>query len=86
MPENLKEEYHRPSWDDYFMEIVTVVGKRGTCDRGRSGCVITKEKRIISTGYVGSPIGLPHCDEAGHEMHTVLKEDGVQTGRSATSR
>lgn len=61
------------------MKIVEIVGSRGTCDRGRSGCVITKDKRIISTGYVGSPVGLPHCDEVGHEMHTVINEDGNQS-------
>ena len=71
-----KEKYKRPSWDEYFMEIVKMVGSRGTCDRGRSGSVITKDKRIISTGYVGSPIGIGHCDELGHEMHTVIHEDG----------
>lgn len=69
----------RPSWDEYFLALADMVGSRGTCDRGRSGCVITKDKRIISTGYVGSPVGLAHCDEVGHEMHTVTGEDGVQS-------
>jgi dCMP deaminase len=71
--------YKRPSWDEYFLNLVEVVGSRGTCERGRSGCVIAKEKRILSTGYVGSPIGLPHCDEVGHEMHTVKHEDGHES-------
>ena len=71
--------YNRPSWDEYFMKIVEMIGSRGTCGRGRSGCVITRDKRIISTGYVGSPIGLPHCDEIGHEMHTVTHPDGHQS-------
>ncbi len=71
-----KNVYKRPSWDEYFMKIVDMVGSRGSCDRGRAGCVVTKEKRIISTGYVGSPVGLPHCDEIGHEMHTVTNDDG----------
>jgi dCMP deaminase len=61
------------------MEITKMVGSRGTCDRGRSGCVIVRNKRIVSTGYVGSPTGLPHCDEVGHEMHTVTHPDGKQT-------
>jgi dCMP deaminase len=74
-----KNDYHRPSWDEYFMKIREMVGSRGSCDRGRSGCVITRDKRIISTGYVGSPVGLPHCDEVGHEMHTITHEDGSQT-------
>jgi len=77
---NLKSiNYKRPSWDEYFMKIMEMVGARGSCDRGRAGCVITRDNRIISTGYVGSPIGLPHCDEVGHEMHTVTHENGEQT-------
>jgi dCMP deaminase len=71
--------YKRPSWDEYFMKIVEMIGSRGSCDRGRAGCVITKNNRIIATGYVGSPIGLPHCDEVGHEMHTIINEDGSQS-------
>ena len=77
--DNEKKDYVRPSWDEYFMQIATLVGERGTCDRGRAGCVITRDKRILSTGYVGSPIGLPHCDEVGHEMHTVINEDGTES-------
>lgn len=68
--------YIRPSWDEYFIKISEMVGSRGSCDRGRAGCVITRDRRIISTGYVGSPIGLAHCDEIGHEMHTVTHADG----------
>ena len=64
----------RPSWDDYFLGLVDEVAGRATCDRGRSGCVITKDRRIVATGYVGSPAGLAHCDEAGHLLKTV--EDG----------
>lgn len=68
--------YNRPSWDDYFMEICDAVAKRATCDRGRSGCVIAKEKQILVTGYVGSPKGLEHCDEIGHLMKSITHEDG----------
>jgi dCMP deaminase len=69
----------RPSWDDYFLEIADTVSNRATCDRGRSGCVIVKDKRILVTGYVGSPSGLPHCDEAGHQLKRVVHEDGTVT-------
>lgn len=69
--------YARPSWDEYFLKICEIVGSRGTCDRGRSGSVIVKDKHILSTGYVGSPAGLPHCDLVGHEMNSVTHEDGV---------
>ncbi|MFA5030130.1 MAG: cytidine/deoxycytidylate deaminase family protein [Patescibacteria group bacterium] len=71
-----KESHKRPSWDEYFMEVARTVGTRGTCDRGRSGCVIVKDKRILTTGYVGSPVGIAHCDEIGHEMNTVYNEKG----------
>jgi len=77
--EEKKGEYKRPSWDEYFLSLVELVGSRGTCDRGRSGCVIVKDKRILSTGYVGSPMGIKHCDESGHEMHTVTYEDGKES-------
>ena len=71
------KKYVRPSWDEYFIQLTEVVGTRGTCDRGRVGSVIAKDKRILCTGYVGAPAGLPSCDEVGHEMHTVTQEDGT---------
>jgi dCMP deaminase len=74
-----KETYKRPSWDEYFLNLVQAVRTRGTCDRGRSGCVIVNNNRILSTGYVGSPLGTAHCDDVGHEMHTVIHEDGSKT-------
>ncbi len=67
----------RPSWDEYFIEMTDTVAKRATCDRGRSGSVIVRENRILTTGYVGSPPGLPHCDEVGHLMKQVMDEDGA---------
>ena len=74
-----KENNQRPSWDEYFIKIMETVSARATCDRGKSGCVIVKDKRIISTGYVGAPAGCKHCDESGHEMHTVIQEDGTES-------
>lgn len=73
------ETYKRPSWDEYFMEIANTVAKRATCDRGRSGCVIVRDKQILVTGYVGSPKGLPHCDEIGHQLKQVIHENGQVT-------
>jgi len=66
----------RPDWDDYFLRVSNVVADRATCDRGRAGCVIAKDKQILATGYVGAPAGLPHCDEVGHQMKEVTHEDG----------
>jgi dCMP deaminase len=73
----MTEAHQRPSWDEYFMNIARVVAMRATCDRGRSGCVIVLDNHILTTGYVGSPPGIAHCDEVGHEMHEVVNADGT---------
>ena len=66
----------RPSWDDYFLELADAASKRATCNRGRSGCVIVRDKQVLVTGYVGSPTGLPHCDDVGHLIRKVTDENG----------
>lgn len=53
------------SWDEYFMSIAMQVGKRANCMKRKVGTVIVKEKRVITTGYNGTPRGLPNCDEHG---------------------
>lgn len=55
----------RPSWDEYFMDIVRVASKRSTCIRRQVGALIARDNRLISTGYNGVPKGLPHCDKVG---------------------
>ncbi len=72
-------DYKRPTWDEYFMEVAHTIAKRATCDRGRSGCVIARDKQILVTGYVGSPVGFPHCDDVGHQIKKVVHEDGTVT-------
>jgi len=58
----------RADWHEYFMRIAEQVATRATCDRRRVGAVIVRDRMILSTGYNGSIRGLPHCDEAGHQM------------------
>lgn len=70
-----KNRHLRPSWDEYFMDLANTAAKRATCDRGRSGCVIVRDKHVLVTGYVGSPKGMPHCDEVGHLFKKVYHED-----------
>ena len=78
MEENkTKSNYVRPTWDEYFLSLLEPLGRRGTCDRGRSGAVIVSSgNTILATGYVGSPPGQPHCDDVGHMMKTVTDEEG----------
>lgn len=74
-----KKAYERPSWDDYFMSVADAISKRSTCDRGRSGAVIAKDRQVLATGYVGSPVGFAHCDQVGHKIKKLTHEDGTVT-------
>jgi dCMP deaminase len=55
----------RPSWDEYFMEIVYLISMRSTCLRRKVGAVIVRNNRILASGYNGVPSGITHCEDAG---------------------
>ena len=55
----------RPDWDEYFMNIAHVAAERSNCCRRQVAAVIVKDKRVISTGYNGTPRGVKNCDEGG---------------------
>ena len=55
----------RPSWDAYFVSIAHIVQTRSNCIRGARGAILTKDKRIVTTGYNGTPSGIRDCDEGG---------------------
>jgi dCMP deaminase len=76
MAKDMRPNSIRPSWDDYFLELAEAASKRATCGRGRSGCVIVRDRQVLVTGYVGSPSGLPHCDDVGHLIKTITDENG----------
>ena len=64
--EKLKKSI-RPSWDAYFMEIAKLSRRRSNCMKRCVGAVLVSRQshRIISTGYNGTPTGLPNCFEGG---------------------
>ena len=55
----------RPTWDEYFMDIVELIKTRSTCQRRQVGALIVKDKRILATGYNGAPMNCKHCSEIG---------------------
>ena len=61
----LDEDRLRPSWDTYFMALASLAAHRSNCMKRRVGCVIVRDKRVISTGYNGTPRGLTNCAEGG---------------------
>lgn len=58
-------ELKRPSWDEYFMNIAKEIAMRSNCVKRKVGCVIVRDKRIVSTGYNGTPRGVKNCNEGG---------------------
>ena len=67
--------------DSMLMRIAEIVALRGTCSRLSVGAVVTKESRVVSQGYVGSPPGMQHCtewrcdvDDLGHCIRTTHAE------------
>jgi len=55
----------RPTWTEYFMNIAQVVATRSNCSRRHVGAIVVHDKRIISTGYNGTPKGYPNCSDGG---------------------
>ena len=74
--QNQEEQQTRPSWEEYFKEMVQVTAKRSTCKRLHVGCLLVRENRIISQGYNGYLPGCPHEQKMrdGHEIGTVHAE------------
>ena len=68
----------RPSWDEYFMRIAHEVATRSTCPRLAVGALIVRDKRILTTGYNGSPSGLPHCEDVGCLIRIVDGRESCQ--------
>jgi dCMP deaminase len=70
---------NRPTWDEYFKEIVQVAAKRSSCNRLHVGCLLVKDNRIIAQGYNGFLPGCPHKsiirDE--HEQATIHAEQNA---------
>jgi dCMP deaminase len=61
----LMSRFVRPGWDEYFMDIAKVVATRSNCMKRKVAAIIVKDRRVISTGYNGTPRGARNCNEGG---------------------
>ena len=61
----LLSRFARPGWDEYFMNIARVVATRSNCMKRKVAAIIVKDRRVISTGYNGTPRGARNCNEGG---------------------
>jgi len=73
----LLKEIHRPSWDEYFMDIAKVVASRSNCMKRKVAAIIVRDKRVVSTGYNGTPRGTRNCNEGGCPRCNSLAASGT---------
>jgi dCMP deaminase len=69
--------FARPGWDEYFMSIAQVVASRSNCVKRKVAAIIIKDRRIISTGYNGTPRGTRNCNEGGCPRCNSLAASGT---------
>src|SRR5213594_10672 len=74
----LLKEIQRPNWDEYFMNIAKVVASRSNCMKRKVAAIIVKDKRVISTGYNGTPRGTKNCSEGGCPRCNSLASSGTK--------
>ncbi len=55
----------RPDKNLYFLLIAMAARTRADCVGRHVGAVITRDGRVISTGYNGTPFGTPNCSDGG---------------------
>ncbi len=77
--------FERPGWDEYFMNIARVVASRSNCVKRKIAAVITIDRRIISTGYNGTPRGVTNCNEGGCPRCNSFERSGESLGECLCS-
>jgi dCMP deaminase len=75
----------RPSWEENFIELAYVVSKRSDCLSPPKGCIITKNNRVIATGYNGAPPGVTNCDEGGCQRCKDRENGKIKSGEALES-
>jgi dCMP deaminase len=74
---SLMSNFDRPDWDEYFLNIAKVVASRSNCIKRKVAAIIVKDRRIISTGYNGTPRGAKNCNEGGCPRCSSMAESGT---------
>jgi len=71
-------DFQRPSWDEYFMKIAQVAASRSNCVKRKVAAVIVRDRRVISSGYNGTPRGTRNCFEGGCPRCNSLADSGTR--------
>ena len=76
--QRLMRQHERPDWDEYFMKLAKVASLRSNCVKRKVAAVIVRDKRVISTGYNGTPRGTKNCYEGGCPRCNNLADSGTR--------
>lgn len=60
------------------MVLAKLAASRSTCLSRPTGCVIVRDKQVISTGYNGSMPGVPHCSDEGECYRRTINVKGAE--------
>ena len=82
---NLASRQKRPDWDEYFMNIAKVTSLRSNCIKRKVAAVIVRDKRVISTGYNGTPRGIKNCCDGGCPRCNSFGPSGASLGECLCS-
>ena len=71
----------RPTWEEYFKDLVNLTATRSSCERLNVGCIFVKENRIIAQGYNGYIAGCEHkmVMRDNHNIATIHAEQNTIT-------
>ncbi len=70
--------FERPTWDEYFLGVAQMVASRSNCVKRHVGAIIARDRRIIATGYNGTPRGTRNCNEGGCPRCNGFAESGAR--------
>ena len=71
----------KPDWDEYFMNIAFAVKSRSSCLTRQVGALLVKDRRIMATGYNGTPIGIQNCNEGGCKRCSARMRNEIEAGK-----
>lgn len=71
----------RPTWEEYFKDLVNLTATRSSCDKLHVGCLFIKNNRIIAQGYNGYISGCEHKSiiKENHNIATIHAEQNTIT-------
>tara|TARA_Y100001980_G_C14553278_1_gene338401 strand:- start:2620 stop:3036 length:417 start_codon:yes stop_codon:yes gene_type:complete len=69
----------RPSWEEYFKDLVNLTASRSSCERLQVGCIFVKDNRIVAQGYNGYIAGCEHkmIIKDNHNIATIHAEQNT---------